>query len=55
MLAGGAIGFLFSLSDASVLSSSVLGLIVAACTTITAFYLLYTHEDVPARPVRRTP
>ncbi|WP_406862129.1 hypothetical protein ABZO31_17265 [Streptomyces sp. HUAS MG47] len=49
VVAGGAIGFLFSLSGTSVLSSSVLGLIIMAGTTLGAFYLFYTHEDVKGR------
>lgn len=48
VLAGGAIGFLFSLSRVSVLSATVLGLVVAAGAFLTAFYLFYTHE--PAEP-----
>ncbi|MEU9701911.1 hypothetical protein ACF09C_10350 [Streptomyces sp. NPDC014870] len=44
VVAGCAIGFLFSLSGASILSGVILGLIVAAGTLVTAFYLLYTHE-----------
>ena len=49
-LAGIAVGFLFSLSDHSVFSSSALGLIVAAGTFAAAFYLFYTHEDAAGRP-----
>lgn len=49
-LAGIAIGFLFSLSDASVYSATLLGLVVAAVTFGTAFYLYYTHEDAAGRP-----
>ncbi|MET9376036.1 hypothetical protein ABZX98_18085 [Streptomyces sp. NPDC002992] len=45
VLVGGAIGFLYSVSDASVLSATVLGLVIAAGTFLTAFYLFYTHED----------
>ncbi|MFF5935131.1 hypothetical protein [Streptomyces sp. NPDC012508] len=48
VLAGCAVGFLFSLSNPSVLSATVLGLIIGAGTTIAAFYWLYTHEDVKA-------
>ncbi|WP_418958150.1 hypothetical protein [Streptomyces tritici] len=57
-LAGGAIGFLLSLSGKSVLSSSVLGLIIAAGTAMGAFYLFYTHEDAEGRridPTRPSP
>ncbi|MFD5326606.1 hypothetical protein [Streptomyces sp. NPDC127092] len=49
-LTGIAIGFLFSLSDHSVFSSSMLGLIVGAATFAAAFYLFYTHEDAAGRP-----
>ncbi|MFJ5710060.1 MULTISPECIES: hypothetical protein [unclassified Streptomyces] len=49
-LAGGAIGFLYSLSGSSVLSASVLGLIVAAGVGGGAFYLFYTHEDATGHP-----
>lgn len=51
-LAGIAIGFLFSLSHASVLSSTVLALVVAAGVFCAAFYVFYTHEDATGRPVR---
>ncbi|MEU8757631.1 hypothetical protein [Streptomyces sp. NPDC048659] len=44
-LAGIATGFLYSLSGASVYSSSLLGLITAAVSGAAAFYLFYTHED----------
>ena len=49
-LAGIAIGFLFSLSDASVYAATVLGLVVAAAVSAAAFYLFYTHEDAAGRP-----
>ncbi|MFF5423670.1 MULTISPECIES: hypothetical protein [unclassified Streptomyces] len=49
-LAGLAVGFLFSLSGASVLSAAVLGLVVAAAVSCAAFYLFYTHEDAAGRP-----
>lgn len=49
-LAGIAIGFLYSLSGASVYSSSLLGLIVAAAMGSAAYYLFYTHEDAAGRP-----
>ncbi|MFB7372655.1 hypothetical protein ACFC0D_22720 [Streptomyces sp. NPDC056222] len=56
VLAGCAVGFLFSLSDNSVLSGAVLGLVSAAVTGVASFYLFYTHEDTPARsqPPART-
>ncbi|MEW1698110.1 hypothetical protein [Streptomyces sp. NPDC091278] len=50
VLTGGAVGFLFSLSGASVLSSSGLGLAFAVVTTAAAYYLFYTHEDAQGRP-----
>ncbi|MFI8824335.1 hypothetical protein [Streptomyces sp. NPDC053431] len=49
-LAGIAIGFLYSLTGASIYSSTLLGLIVAACTGAAAYYLFYTHEDAAGRP-----
>ncbi|MFF8610568.1 hypothetical protein ACF06X_32160 [Streptomyces sp. NPDC015346] len=50
-LAGCAVGFLFSLSRASVLSAVVLGLVVAAGMYVATFYVFYTHEDAAGRPV----
>ncbi|WP_395361438.1 hypothetical protein ACHGLA_17515 [Streptomyces sp. YH02] len=49
-LTGIAVGFLFSLSGASVLSSSGLGLAFAAVNGAGAYYLFYTHEDAEGRP-----
>ncbi|WP_329622454.1 hypothetical protein OG357_20095 [Streptomyces sp. NBC_01255] len=49
-LAGIAVGFLYSLSDVSILSATVLGLIVGGGVTAGAFYLYYTHEDAAGRP-----
>ncbi|MCX5391745.1 hypothetical protein [Streptomyces sp. NBC_00094] len=49
-LAGIAVGFLYSLSDVSILSATVLGLIVGGSVTAGAFYLYYTHEDAAGRP-----
>ncbi|WP_411574086.1 hypothetical protein [Streptomyces fradiae] len=43
-LGGIAIGFLHNVSGASVLSSSVIGLLVGAGIGASAFYLFYTHE-----------
>ncbi|MBM7437816.1 hypothetical protein [Streptomyces sp. HB132] len=45
VLTGGAIGFLYSLHDNSVLSSSLIGLVLAAGTAATMFYVYYTRED----------
>lgn len=44
-LAGAAIGYLYSLTDASVLTSVGIGLTVGAGTLAAAFYVFYTHED----------
>lgn len=44
-LFGGSIGFLYSLSDKSVLASSVLGLLTGAAMLVAAFYVFYTHEN----------
>ncbi|MGW2299875.1 hypothetical protein [Streptomyces sp. NPDC001809] len=49
-LAGIAMGFLYSLSGASVLSSSGLGLIFGGLNGAAAYYLFYTHEDGRGRP-----
>ncbi|MFD4315822.1 hypothetical protein [Streptomyces sp. NPDC058548] len=49
-LTGIAVGFLYSLSGASILSSSGLGLSVAALNGAAAYYLFYTHEDAEGRP-----
>ena len=49
-LAGIAVGFVYSLSDVSILSATVLGLIIGAGVTAGAFYLYYTHEDAAGRP-----
>ncbi|MET9433391.1 hypothetical protein [Streptomyces sp. NPDC006551] len=53
-MAGIAIGFLFSLSNASVLSAVVLALLVGAGVFCVAFYLFYTHEDATGRPLPRS-
>ncbi|MBO0916992.1 hypothetical protein [Streptomyces laculatispora] len=44
-LFGGSIGFLYSLSDKSVLAASVLGLLTGAAMLLAAFYVFYTHEN----------
>jgi hypothetical protein len=49
-LTGIAVGFLFSLSGASVLSSTGLGLAFGGFAGAAAFYLFYTHEDAVGRP-----
>ncbi|MFE1346264.1 hypothetical protein ACFW57_16965, partial [Streptomyces sp. NPDC058757] len=49
-LAGGATGFLYSLSGASVLSASMIGLLMGIGVGAGAFYLFYTHEDAAGRP-----
>ncbi|MGW7103046.1 hypothetical protein [Streptomyces sp. NPDC054838] len=42
---GIAIGYLFSLTNESVLRSVAIGLAVAVGTALTTFYWYYTHED----------
>ncbi|AJF66026.1 hypothetical protein [Streptomyces vietnamensis] len=49
-LAGIAVGFLYSLTDASVYASTLLGLIVGVCVGGAAYYLFYTHEDATGHP-----
>ncbi|MBP2583229.1 MULTISPECIES: hypothetical protein [unclassified Streptomyces] len=49
-LAGIAAGFLYSLSGASILSSSGLGLLFGAVNGAAAYYLFYTHEDGEGHP-----
>ncbi|MER5960917.1 hypothetical protein [Streptomyces sp. NPDC002057] len=49
-LSGIAVGFLFSLSGASILSSSGLGLAFGAVNVAAAYYHYYTHEDAAGRP-----
>ncbi|MEU5720133.1 hypothetical protein AB0G71_31055 [Streptomyces sp. NPDC020403] len=44
-LSGGAIGFLYSLHDNSVLASTTLGLVIAAGVTCMAYYVIYTHME----------
>jgi len=45
VLAGGTVGFLSSLNGNSVLTSTVIGLVVAAGTFCTMFYSYYTREN----------
>lgn len=45
VLTGGTIGFLSSLNGKSVLTSSVIGLVLAAGMAATMFYVYYTRED----------
>ncbi|MFB7409091.1 hypothetical protein ACFCZ2_18100 [Streptomyces sp. NPDC056202] len=49
-LTGIAAGFLYSLSGASILSSSGLGLAFGALNGAAAYYLFYTHEDGEGHP-----
>nr|WSW68196.1 hypothetical protein OG461_19435 [Streptomyces sp. NBC_00995] len=44
-LFGGSVGFLYSLSDKSVLAASVLGLLTGAAMLLAAFYCFYTRKD----------
>ncbi|MEV7570128.1 hypothetical protein [Streptomyces tanashiensis] len=49
-LVGIAIGFLYSLTGASVFSSSMLGLMSGGVSGAAAYYLFYTHEDATGHP-----
>ncbi|WP_426364747.1 hypothetical protein [Streptomyces sp. E-08] len=49
-LVGIAVGFLYSLSGASIFSSSGLGLMSGAVAGGAAYYLFYTHEDGAGHP-----
>ncbi|MCX3287226.1 hypothetical protein OR263_10975 [Streptomyces sp. NEAU-H22] len=51
VFAGGATGFLYSQTGASVLSSSGLGLVVGAGVLAMVFYRYYTHEDAAGRRI----
>ncbi|THA60497.1 hypothetical protein E6P78_26850 [Streptomyces sp. A0958] len=44
VLAGGSIGFLYSLSGASILAASGIGLVIGLSTLLAAFYYFYTRE-----------
>ncbi|MFE9368608.1 hypothetical protein ACFYM2_02295 [Streptomyces sp. NPDC006711] len=44
-LFGGAMGFLYSLADHSVLRSSGIGAIWGGAMFLVSFYVFYTHED----------
>ncbi|MET8324884.1 hypothetical protein [Streptomyces sp. NPDC005181] len=44
-LFGGSVGFLYSLSDKSVLAASVLGLVTGAAMLVCAFYAFYVTQD----------
>ncbi len=50
--AGAAVGFLYSQSDASVLRSTALGLVVAAGIFGVFFYRYYTREDAAGNRIR---
>ncbi|MCX4534104.1 hypothetical protein ACWD4L_00385 [Streptomyces sp. NPDC002596] len=45
VLFGGTVGFLYSLSDKSVLASSVLALVTGAAMWVCAFYAFHVTED----------
>ncbi|CAM5592291.1 hypothetical protein [Streptomyces tanashiensis] len=49
-LVGIAVGFLYSLTGASVFSSSMLGLMSGGVAGAAAYYLFYTHEDATGHP-----
>jgi hypothetical protein len=50
--AGAAIGFLYSLTGASVLRSTVMGLVIAAAIFGVFFYRYYTREDAEGNRIR---
>ncbi|MFB7025322.1 MULTISPECIES: hypothetical protein [unclassified Streptomyces] len=52
-LVGIAVGYAYSLTNATVLSSSGLGLASALATTVAAHYFFYTHEGAAGRPATR--
>ncbi|MFC8584672.1 hypothetical protein ACFUGD_08980 [Streptomyces sp. NPDC057217] len=52
-LVGIAVGYAYSLTDATVLSSSGLGLASALATTVAAHYFFYAHEGATGRPATR--
>jgi hypothetical protein len=45
VLVGGALGFLYSLTETSVLRSSVYGLVFAVSTALVTFYVFYMRES----------
>jgi uncharacterized membrane protein YsdA (DUF1294 family) len=49
---GGAFGFLYSQTDASVMKSSFLGLAIGAVGFVVLFYRYYTHEDAQGHRLR---
>lgn len=49
--AGGTFGFLYSQTDASVLRSSLMGLVIGAAFFVVLFYRYYTHEDAQGRRI----
>ncbi|MGW6905920.1 hypothetical protein [Streptomyces sp. NPDC054940] len=46
---GGTFGFLYSLTDKSIVRSVVMGLVVGAVCFAVLFYRYYTHEDAQGR------
>ncbi|WP_405585842.1 hypothetical protein [Streptomyces sp. NBC_01092] len=49
---GGSFGFLYSQTDASVLRSSIMGLVIGAVFFVVLFYRYYTHEDAQGHRYR---
>jgi putative effector of murein hydrolase len=45
VLVGGAVGFLYSLTGASILRSVGMGAAIGVATAAVMFYIFYTHED----------
>jgi hypothetical protein len=54
VLAGGSIGFLFSLTNESVLRAAAVGVAIFLGTTFATHYVYYTQETPAGRPPRRT-
>lgn len=45
LVIGGSVGFLYSLTGASVLRSSGIGLVIAACAVVVTYYVFYMRDD----------
>ncbi|MEV4437575.1 hypothetical protein AB0K09_00935 [Streptomyces sp. NPDC049577] len=49
-LFGAAMGFLYSLSDVSVLRAGSIGLLLGACLAVACYYVFYNHDHPTATP-----
>ncbi|MFI5818922.1 hypothetical protein ACIA8I_07205 [Streptomyces rishiriensis] len=52
VFAGCAMGFLYGQTDASILRSTGMGLVVGAATFVVLFFHYYTHEDAAGHRIR---